>query len=545
MLQEVQWNDIEYMNKSLDFTYDNSSYDTLPGLVQNLHSNHQKYVMIIDPGISNQQQPGFYPPYDEGILMDVFVKQADSEKPLEGIVWPGKTVYPDFLSTNSSVWWARQLKSYREKVKFDGVWIDMNEPSNFVSGSTSGCNEKDKHENPPYLPRIAGGKLNDKTICMTSKHFDNTIHYNVHNLYGYFEAQATHRALLSINPDKRPFIISRSTFAGSGVFGGHWTGDVKSSWEDMRQSVVGICNFNLFGIPLVGADICGFGGNTSLELCVRWTQLGAFYPFMRNHNTLDATPQAPTDFPSDAMKIMKKAIELRYFFLPYLYTLFYEAHTYGYTVARGLYLEFTRDETAKTIDSQFMWGDSLIISPVMQPSATSLWAYFPQSRWFDPETGDEVSSSSGTWKKFKVDLSTLKVHLRGGRIVPTQKVSLTTAESRNNPVGLLVAMDDRMMSGGSLYWDEGDGFADHKMFIRFSANLKGMKSSLKTYYGNFDILLDEIKIYGLPITPRVVTLTVPSLNVISKPVSFVVLPNNVFKLVNLKIDLTKEFFIDW
>ena len=541
----MQWNDIEYMNKDLDFTYDNTSYDTLPGLVENLHSNHQKYVMIIDPGISNQQKPGSYPPYDEGVSMDVFVKQADSDEPLEGVVWPGKTVYPDFMSANSSAWWEKQLRRYREKVKFDGVWIDMNEPSNFVSGSTSGCDEKDRHENPPYLPRVAGGKLNDKTICMASRHYEDTIHYNVHNLYGYFEARATHKALLGMNPNKRPFIISRSTFAGSGVFGGHWTGDVRSTWDDLRQSVVGICNFNLFGIPLVGADICGFGGNTSPELCVRWTQLGAFYPFMRNHNTLDATAQAPTDFPSDVMKIMKKAIEMRYSFLPYLYTLFYEAHTHGYTVARGLYLEFPRDKTAKIIDSQFMWGDSLIISPVLQPSATSLWAYFPQSRWFDPETGDEVSSSSGVWKKFQVDLSTIKVHLRGGRVVPTQQVSMTTAQSRKNPFGLLVAMDERMMSGGSLFWDEGDGFTDEKVLIRFSANLKGMRSVLKESYGDFNAVLDEIKIYGLPVIPRIVTLTVPSLNVISKPVEFEVLQNNVLKLCKLRIDLTKEFYIDW
>lgn len=83
---------------------------------------------------------------------------------------------------------------------------------------------------------------------------------------------------------KRPLVISRSTFPSHGHYAGHWTGDISSNWNDMYYTIPAIMLFNMYGIPLVGADVCGFGGATSEELCVRWTQLGSFYPFMRNHN---------------------------------------------------------------------------------------------------------------------------------------------------------------------------------------------------------------------------------------------------------------------
>ncbi|NXQ06602.1 LYAG glucosidase, partial [Vidua macroura] len=224
--------------------------------------------------------PGTYKPYDEGLKRGVFIRNATGQ-PLIGKVWPGPTAFPDFTNPKTHEWWHDMVKDFHEQVPFDGMWLDMNEPSNFVEGSMDGC-PSNNLEHPPYVPGVFGGRLQAGTICASSQQYLSS-HYNLHSLYGLTEAIASHNALLRVR-GKRPFIISRSTFAGHGRYAGHWTGDVGSDWEQLYYSIPEVLLFNLFGVPLVGADICGFLGDTNEELCVRWTQLGAFYPFMRNHN---------------------------------------------------------------------------------------------------------------------------------------------------------------------------------------------------------------------------------------------------------------------
>jgi lysosomal alpha-glucosidase len=193
--QDVQWNDIDYMDNTRDFTL-GETFQSLPDVVDDLHANGQHYIMIVDPAISNSLPAGAYLPYDKGMQEDVFIHNADGSV-LVGEVWPGKTVFPDFFNPVAKSWWLNQVQAFHNIVDFDGLWIDMNEPSNFGSGSVDGCPHT-KWDFPPYVPHITDNLLMSKTICMSAIQYGNNTHYNVHFLYGYSEVVATMDALTAI-----------------------------------------------------------------------------------------------------------------------------------------------------------------------------------------------------------------------------------------------------------------------------------------------------------------------------------------------------------
>jgi len=186
-------------------------------------------------------------------------------------------------------------------------------------------------------------------------------------------------------------------------------------------------SFNMFQIPMVGADICGFNGNTTQALCNRWVQLGAFYPFSRNHNTDDGIDQDPVSMGEMVVKSAKKALTARYRLHPYLYTLFYLAHETGSTVARPLFFEFFTDAKTLAIDEQFMWGSWLLVNPVLKEQDVEVSAYLPKGIWydFDLDSGKKYVSSGET-VKLPAPLDTIPVLVRGGGILPLQKPELTT-----------------------------------------------------------------------------------------------------------------------
>lgn len=453
---DVQWNDIDYMDNYNDFTI-SSRFDGLSKFVEQLHNENMKYVIILDPGVASREPRGTYPPYDRGISPNIFIKNS-SYLPLEGKVWNagGGTVFPDFTDPKTTPYWLQLTSELYEKIKYDGLWLDMNEISNFVDGSLYGCESANNTlDNPPYVPNILGGYLNHLTVCMSGKQFVSS-HYDVHNLYGFAESIITSFCLATIR-SKRPFLLSRSTFAGSGKYTAHWTGDVFSRWDDMKHSVGDIMSFNLFGIPMVGADICGFNENTTKELCQRWSQLGAFYPFSRNHNDNSTKEQDPASFDAEFVESTKKALNIRYKFLPYLYTLLWNAHKFGETVIRPLFFEFPKDTNTYTQNTQFFWGPALLIVPVLTENATSVTSYFPKCVWFDAYTL-EWHESPGDYITISAPLDKIPLYFRAGFIIPYQQPGLTTVESRRNPFGLYVALDEDGRASGSLFWDDGETF---------------------------------------------------------------------------------------
>ena len=230
---DVQWNDIDYMDRRNDFTYDQNKYSGLPEFVNNLHSIGMKYMMIIDPAVSGAEPAGTYPPFDDGLKMDIFIKNSSNQLFI-GKVWnPTSSVFPDFTHPKAESYWSKQLKSYHDKVPYDGIWLDMNEPSNFYDGQKNGCTNSSL-DKPPYIPGL-WNNINSKTVCMSAKQYLGP-HIALHNMYALYETRATHNSLAAIR-GKRPFIISRASVTGFGQWGNHWTGDIASNWDYLRMSI--------------------------------------------------------------------------------------------------------------------------------------------------------------------------------------------------------------------------------------------------------------------------------------------------------------------
>jgi len=327
-------------------------------------------------------------------------------------------------------------------------------------------------EYPPYVINNVQGALDVHAVSPNATHHGGTQEYDYHNLFGHQILNATYHALLSAIPIKRPFIIGRSTFAGSGKWAGHWGGDNTALWSYMTFSIPQALSFSLFGIPMFGVDTCGFNGNTDEELCNRWMQLSAFFPFYRNHNVLSANSQEPYIWASVA-EATKTAISIRYALLPYIYTTFYLAHSTGSTVMRALSWEFPNDPTLASADRQFLLGSSLLVTPVLVQGASSVDGVFPGvgngEVWYDWYNQTAVTASPGQNITIDAPLGHIPVYVRGGSVLPVQEPGMTTKASRANPWGLIAATDLEGSASGVLYLDDGESIVQNAtLFVEFS-----------------------------------------------------------------------------
>jgi len=347
-----------------------------------------------------------------------------------------------------------------------------------------------------------------------------TSFYNTKNLYGWSEGKATINGMEKAR-NKRTVVISRSTFASSGRYTGHWLGDNSAGWSDLQVAIIGVQEFNIFGIPYVGSDICGFNGITNEELCLRWQQLGAFHSFSRNHNSIGNPPQDPAQWDSVAAAA-RKANLFRYRHLPYLYSLHFKASISGGTVVRPVFFEFPGDPTTVTLSHQFLWGEALMIIPVIQAGVEQVYGYLPPSAtWYslyDNYYGNEATPGNVSRSALKTSL--IPVYIRGGYILPRQSPGLTTVYSRNNRMELVVALtkEGTPSAQGELYWDDGESLftdiSNHNYHqFTFFATVTSTTSTIqinkvRSATGITMTKLENIEIFGYNHYPNLTAITV-------------------------------------
>ncbi|KAJ3286914.1 hypothetical protein HK104_008836 [Borealophlyctis nickersoniae] len=516
------WIDIDYMDKYKDFTFDEDKWPVaeVRKFVDNVRENGQKVVMIVDPGIKIEaghvpydtgiaknvflknergtdfigkvwpgkvKFPDFFHPATQDWWTECFREWLD-QVDLDGI-WIDMNELANFGNGeihedgfNNPVDLHQLIGSTDSgpTLELPDGDLSLNDDDTTNVGS-SGTTEEDTifpietgvksapasnqplyqfdYANPPYRINNAGTHLPlfSRTTSMTALHHTGIREYDAHNLYGHMESLATHKTITTLHPTRRPFILTRSTFAGTGRVAAHWLGDNHSTWESMKYSIPGTLAFQMFGIHMVGPDIGGFNGTPSETLLTRWMALGAFYPFSRNHNITGAPGQEPYVHES-TVRVSRRYLAMRYAMVPYWYTLFYLGHKEGTPVLRPLCFLYPPVKDVRGVETQFMIGDHVLVSPCVDPEGPNRGYIPPTDVWYSAWTGARVPTDQ-TLVTFADDVDTtpVQVHYRGGGVLPLHsKPGLTLKDTRLGGYDILVALSSDGKATGQCYLDDGE-----------------------------------------------------------------------------------------
>jgi alpha-glucosidase len=265
-------------------------------------------------------------------------------------------------------------------------------------------------------------------------------------------SRATFEGLSRLRPHERPFVLTRASFAGGQRYAAAWPGDNTSDWSSLRQSIATLLGLGLSGFPFVGCDIGGFVGAPDGELYARWLQAGVFFPFMRSHTEFGSPDKEPWSFGYRYEAINKRSIELRYELLPYIYNVMEQAGETGLPALRPLFLEYPDDEKVAGTDDEFMFGDDLLVAPVLHEGVTESDIYLPKGEWFDYWTGQKLTG--GQTIQVPVTLDSIPMFVRGGGFIFRQPVVQSTGQMPGNPLEVLVA--PAAQSEALLYEDNGE-----------------------------------------------------------------------------------------
>ena len=337
-------------------------------------NTHIRIIPNINPTIIKSTENKIY---SIGFMNRLFLMSNVTHNFLTGYSWVGHCVYFDFYNKKVHTFWAYLLKQLFKILRYDGIWLDMNEPSNFINGEVDISNPQ----------TIFGLDLNDKTISFDSYSLNNKNikMIEVKVLYGHIQSKITYKFLIN-KFNQRPFVLTRSTTFGTGKYAFHWLGDNQSTWSSLKDSISGVFNFQIFGFSLVGADICGFFGNSDERLCLAWTALGAFYPFSKNHNHIDSISQFPYNYNSTTMRRFNSFIYLRYRLIRNLYTCLFQMSMLENICFKPYFSSFDTYSTNlldnQQVDELFLFsGNNILVIPYLNKANKEI--YLENENWFD------------------------------------------------------------------------------------------------------------------------------------------------------------------
>jgi alpha-glucosidase len=427
--------DIHYMRGYRDFTFDPERFPQPKRLLDTLAAKGFKVVTIVDPGLKVDSA---WSVYRDGLSRGAYITLPDGS-PYIGIVWPGRSVLPDFSRAAVRAWWGAQHQALID-VGVRGVWDDMNEPASF-GGQTI-----------PDIVQFEG-----------DGHPGTQLEY--HNQYGTLMARATFEGFHRLRPERRPFVITRAAYAGVQRYSTVWTGDNNSTWDHLRMSIPMILGLGLSGIPFVGSDIGGFNGAPSGELYSRWLQSATLVPFMRTHAMIETPRREPWSYGPQYERANRATIRLRYQMMPALYTAYFQHTQKGSPVVRPIFWNTLTDSVALGTDDEYILGDHLLVAPVVDEGAQSRRVYLPAGRWYRIGSGE--SYDGGRFATVQAPgalndggdttgLVGLPVFARAGAVIPSSAVVSYEGQRQLDSVSIDIYPGS---ATSELYEDAGDGYA--------------------------------------------------------------------------------------
>ncbi len=426
--------DIDYMERYKDFTIDEEAFPEFEAFCAEMKEQGIHLVPIIDAGVKIEEG---YDVYEEGVKNDYFCKD-EKGKDFVGAVWPGRVHFPDFLKPETRKWFGEKYSFLLEK-GVDGFWNDMNEPAIFyteerlasVMERIDELSKENLDVNSYFeftgLVAGIGNNVGDYDTFFHDIDGTQVAHSKVHNLYGYNMTKAAGEAFEKLSPDKRILMFSRSSYIGAHRYGGIWQGDNKSWWSHLLMNLQMMPSLNMAGFLYTGADMGGFGSDTTEDLMLRWLQLAVFTPLMRNHSCRGTREQELYRF--DNCDDCKKMIEIRYGLIPYLYSEYMKAVLADEMMFRPLAFEFPEDADAKAVEDQLLLGNELMIAPVYTQNATGRYVYLPEEMMLVrmrslTEYDTEVLEAGHHY--VKAELSELVFFIRKDKAIPVGAAAMNT-----------------------------------------------------------------------------------------------------------------------
>ena len=427
--------DIDYMERYKDFTVDTECFPNLKKFSEEMQAQGIHLVPIIDAGVKIEKD---YDVYEEGVEKNYFCKREDGSD-FVSAVWPGWTHFPDVLNADARAWFGQKYERLISK-GIDGFWNDMNEPAMFCT--PEGVAELKEYIKDNFMDKeeAPGFTLGDKVNALANnpedyKRFYHNVngqkirHDKVHNLFGYNMTRAAGEAFEKIAPGKRFLMFSRSSYVGMHRYGGIWMGDNKSWWSHILLNLKMLPSLNMCGFLYTGADLGGFGADTTRDLVLRWLALGVFTPLMRNHSALGTREQEAYQF--ENIEDFRHVIGVRYRLVPYLYSEYMKAALNDDMMFRPLAFDYTDDAFATQVEDQLLLGNEIMIAPVYTQNAKGRYVYLPEEMMFVKFLPDGTISQEILEKGHhyvEVALNEVPLFIRKGKAIPVADVAQTVKD---------------------------------------------------------------------------------------------------------------------